>query len=120
MLPHLFILLVLVAGPASGQTLPRTADGKPDLQGIWRPVIRASYDLEDHVARHDMPAGVSVVDGGKIPYQPWASEQQLRNFESRSFEDPLRNCFLPGVPRIMAMESPFHIFQTTNHIAITF
>ena len=67
MLRHLSVLLALIAVSASGQTLPRTADGKPDLQGIWRPVNRASYNLEDHVARHDMPAGMSVVDGGKIP-----------------------------------------------------
>jgi len=120
-LPYLLILLALIAGSTSGQTLPQTADGKPDLQGIWQSVNRASYDLEDHVAQYDMLAGVSVIDGGgEIPYQLWAVEQQLRNFENRSSEDPLRNCFLPGVPRIMAMESPFQIFQTTNHIAITF
>ena len=121
MLPYLLILLALIAGSTSGQTLPQTADGKPDLQGIWQSVNRASYELEDHVAQYDMLAGVSVIDGGgEIPYQLWAVEQQLRNFENRSSEDPLRNCFLPGVPRIMAMESPFQIFQTTNHMAITF
>jgi hypothetical protein len=27
---------------------------------------------------------------------------------------------MPGVPRIMYMEFPFHIFQTRDHIAITF
>lgn len=120
MSPYLFIFLVLVTGTVSGQNLPRDADGKPDLQGIWRPVNRASFDLEDHVARHDMPAGISVVDGETIPYQPWAAEQKIQNFENRASMDPLNNCYLPGVPRIMAMESPFQIFQTTNHIAITF
>jgi len=119
-LSYLLILLALVAGSASAQTLPRTADGRPDLQGIWRPANRASYDLEDHSARHDMPAGRSIVDGATIPYQPWAAEQRRANFENRATADPLANCFLPGVPRIMTMEFPFHIFQTPEHIAITF
>ena len=116
----LVFMLVLVSASASAQTLPRTADGKPDLQGIWQAATRASYDLEDHSARHDMPAGRSVVEGGVIPYQPWALEQRQVNFENRATEDPLGNCFLPGVPRIMTMEFPFHIFQTAEHIAITF
>ncbi len=120
MSPHFFIFLILVSGSLSAQILPRMTDGKPDLQGIWKPVNRASFNLEDHVARHDMPPGVSVIDGGTIPYQPWADEQRKRNFVNRSSEDPLNNCFLPGVPRIMAMEHPFQIFQTSNHIAITF
>ena len=120
MLPRLLILLAVVAGSAAAQPQPRTADGKPDLQGIWRVSNRASYDLEDHVARRDMPAGRSIIDGGTIPYQPWAAEQKHANFENRATADPLRNCFLPGVPRIMTMEFPFHIFQTDEHVAITF
>jgi hypothetical protein len=114
------LVLTLVAGAASAQTLPRTAEGKPDLQGIWQVRNRASYDLQDHVARHGMPAGWGVVEGGEIPYQPWAAEQQVANFANRATADPLSQCYLPGVPRIMYMEFPFHIFQTREHVAITF
>ena len=53
--------------------IPRTADGKPNLQGSGRCGIRAAFGLEDHVARHGMPAG-SVVEGRTIPYQPGGGE----------------------------------------------
>jgi hypothetical protein len=99
--------------------IPRTADGKPDLQGIWQVRNRASYDLEDHVARHGMPAGTGVVQGGPIPYQEWAAAKRIENAANRR-QDPLANCYLPGVPRIMYMEFPFQIFQTPDHIAMTF
>jgi hypothetical protein len=104
----------------SAQPVPRTADGKPNMQGIWQVHNRASYDLQQHVARHLMPAGEGVVEGGEIPYQPWALEQKRMNFANRATADPLAQCFLPGVPRIMYMEFPFHIFQTPDHVAITF
>jgi hypothetical protein len=120
MLVRCLIILTLVAGGASAQTVPRTASGKPDLQGIWQVQNRASYDLLDHVARHEMPPGWGVVEGGEIPYQPWAAEQKRTNFANRATADPLANCYLPGVPRIMYMEFPFHIFQTDEHVAITF
>src|SRR5262245_59770084 len=92
--------------------LPRTPSGKPDFQGIWQADSRAAYDLEDHAARQGMPAGRGVVEGGKIPYQPWAAAKRLENFEHPQTADPLSKCFLPGVPRMMYMEFPFQIFQT--------
>jgi hypothetical protein len=110
----------IVASGAVAQTLPRTADGKPDLQGIWQVRNRAAYGLEHHDARYLMPAGPSVVDGGEIPYLPAARTQQRQNFENRAAADPLNECYLPGVPRIMYMEHPFQIFQTSDHVAITF
>jgi hypothetical protein len=105
MLFRSMIVLTLAAGAASAQTLPRTADGKPDLQGIWQAESLASDDLEALEP---------------IPYQPWALEQKRANFASRATADPLVRCYLPGVPRIMYMESPFQIFQTGEHVAITF
>ena len=114
------IALAFFVGSASAQTLPRTADGRPDLQGIWQVANRASDNLEDHVARFRIPAGLSLVDGGTIPYQPWAAEQRQTNYENRATADPVNNCFLPGTPRIMYMDWPFHIFQTDEHVAITF
>jgi hypothetical protein len=106
--------------PAATTSIPRTPDGKPDLHGIWQVRNRAAADLEDHVARHGLPPGRGVVQGGPIPYQPWAAARKIENAKNRLTADPLANCYMPGVPRIMYMEFPFQIFQTPDHIAITF
>jgi hypothetical protein len=105
---------------SSSTAIPRTADGKPDLSGIWQVRNSAAADLEDHVARFEMPAGKGVVQGGPIPYQDWAAKKKIENARNRQTLDPLENCYLPGVPRIMYMEFPFQIFQTPDHIAMTF
>jgi hypothetical protein len=117
--PSTAIMRAQQAGSAAA-ALPRTPDGKPNLQGIWQVRNRASYNLEDHFARNGMPAGRSVITGGTIPYQPWALEKRNENYLNRRTTDPLSNCYLPGVPRIMYMEFPFHIFQTRDHVAMTF
>ena len=101
--------------------LPRMADGKPNLQGIWQASSTAAADLEDHAARNNMVAGRSVVAGGaEIPYQPWAAAQKAQNFQNRLKADPLAKCYMPGVPRIMALDFPFQVFQTQQAIAMTF
>ena len=114
------VVPVGVLGQAARSPIPRTPDGKPNLQGIWQVSSRASYDLQDHAAKHGMPAGKGVVEGREIPYQPWAATKKAENFANRAQADPLSNCFLPGVPRIMYMEWPFQIFQSRDHVAITF
>jgi len=112
--------LAFAQAASAPSAVPRMPDGHPNLQGIWQVRNRASYDLQDHVARHRMPAGRSVVDGGEIPYQPWAAKKKLENYANRATADPLASCYLPGVPRIMYMEWPFQIFQGRNQIAMTF
>jgi len=118
------VLTLACAAPAVAQesaaSIPRLPNGRPDLQGIWQVRNRAAYDLEDHVARDGMPAGRSVVEGGAIPYQPWALARKQERFANRATADPLAQCFMPGVPRIMYMEFPFQIFQTPDHVAMLF
>jgi hypothetical protein len=80
----------------------------------------ASYDLQDHAARYGMRPGRGVVEGDEIPYQPWAAARKLENLTNRQARDPLAKCYIPGVPRIMYMEFPFQIFQTREHLAMTF
>lgn len=111
---------VAAQAPAAARQIPRTADGKPNLQGIWQVRNRAAYNLEDHHARYLMPPGRGVVDGGTIPYQEWALKKRDENYANRYKADPLAACHMPGVPRIMYMEHPFQIFQTPNHVAMTF
>ena len=103
---------------APAQRLPRTANGKPNLEGIWQASSTAAADLQDHVAGFNMPAGRSVVNGGVIPYQPWAAAKKAENFRNRQKADPLNQCFIPGVPRIMYLDFPFQIFQTPQAVAI--
>ena len=100
--------------------IPRTPDGRPDFNGVWQAFTTASWNILDHNAQKGVPAGQGIVAGNEIPYQPWAAEQQRENYEHRADLDPLHNCYLPGVPRIMYMPYPYRINQTPELIAITF
>jgi hypothetical protein len=125
-LAPLLIAAALVSSPAvpaAGQvsgSLPRTADGKPDLSGVWQAVTTANWDLQAHAAEKDVPAGLGVVEGDEIPYQPWAAAKKQENFKNRATADPEAKCYLPGVPRITYMPYPFQILQTPNHIAVVY
>ena len=108
-----------IAAQAS-RTIPRTTDGRPNLDGIWQVRNRASSDLRDHMSRYMMPASLGVVEGGEIPYQPWAAAKKAENFANRATADPLSKCYMAGVPRMMYLEWPFQILQTRDHIAMAF
>lgn len=124
----------LVAGqvPAAtgrGYTPPRTPDGRPDLQGVWKVWNLAKYDIEDHSAKPGVPAGKGfVVDppDGKIPYQPWALERRKQNHENTKTTDPVKNadplakCYIPGIPRMTYLGWPFQIIQTSQYVAFNY
>ena len=99
---------------------PRTPEGQPDLNGIWQTLNSASWDIRPHNASDGIPAGLGVVVGDEIPYQEWAAEQQQDNYANRLRDDPVRKCYLPGVPRITYMPFPFRILQTPDHVVITY
>jgi hypothetical protein len=138
--PPVVAVLWLVGLPAAGQSpanpIPRTRDGRPDLNGIWQALNTANYDLQAHTARPAMalrpgsvtavpaapvlalgavgavPAGVGVVEDDEIPYQPWAAAKKKENQDNWLARDPEIRCYLPGVPRATYMPHPFQIFQS--------
>jgi hypothetical protein len=131
--PSFLILATLVSLHASAASLaggapqrpgtaaiPRAPDGKPDLSGIWQVMNTAAWDIQDHSAQKGVPAGHGVVEGGDIPYQPWALAKRKENYEQRATLDPESKCYLPGVPRIMYMPFPFQIIQKPNELTILF
>ena len=130
----LFILLgifsITQAAAQSGE-IPRTPSGKPDLSGIWQAMTSAHYDVEPHAASEGphpslmgalsaTPAGLGIVEGGRIPY----NEQSLRvrdaNKASALENDPLTKCYMPGVPRANYMPFPFQIVQSEGVILMAY
>src|SRR5439155_17733990 len=89
--------LTFAAISAGGQTrtsrAPRTADGKPNFNGIWQALNEAHWDLEAHAAApspvvelgaaHAAAGGLSIIDGGTIPYTPAALKKKQDNYANR-------------------------------------
>jgi hypothetical protein len=116
----LAILVALTPASAHGQALPRTPDGRPNLNGIWEVLNTAVSNLEDHAAQLGIPAGRSVVEGGPIPYLPSALAKRQENFKNRLTEDSEAKCYMVGVPRITYMPYPFQIVQTPTHFTFLY
>jgi hypothetical protein len=142
------IVLVVAATPLFAQTTayraPRSADGKPDLSGIWQALNEANYDIELHMARPALalrqgpygpvpaapvlalgavgavPPGLGVVEGGELPYRPEALARRKENQQNWLTSDPEIKCYLPGVPRATYMPYPFQIFQNPSAIFIAY
>jgi hypothetical protein len=109
---------------------PRTADNRPNLNGIWQSMNEANWDIQPHAANFGrvvalgaadaVPPGLGIVDGGEIPYLPSALAQKRQNFEKRLSLDPEIKCYLPGVPRAMYQNRPFQVIQSSSVIMMVF
>jgi len=109
------LLPALASGQASTYKAPRTPDGQPDLQGIWKAMNTAAWNIQDHSAEPGIPAGQGVVEGNELPYVPAALKQRMENRKNRAQDNEAR-CAMVGVPRITYMPYPFQIFQSKDQI----
>ena len=144
------VISLSVTQPAGQAVRPaRTADGHPNLSGIWQANNEAHWDLQAHAARagavvqqgsYDLPyvqvpaapslpfgaaggvpGSLGVVHGdGQIPYNSEAATLKQENEDNWLDRDPEIDCFLPGTPRAMYMPYPFQITQSTNKIYMNF
>jgi hypothetical protein len=123
--------LVMLPWAAEAQlSPPRTADGRPDFNGIWQTMNEANWGLEGRAAAegavleagatYAIPPSTGVVDGDFIPYRPEALAVRDENFADRLARDPEVKCYLPGVPRATYMPHPFQIIQGDEHIMIVY
>jgi hypothetical protein len=120
----------LAVAESSAGALPRTADGKPNLNGIWQAVNTANWNLQSHAAAPGpltslgaalfVPAGLGVVEGEEIPYLPSAVAKKKENAANWLKLDPEVKCYMPGVPRATYMPYPFQIVQAQNNILISY
>lgn len=95
---------------------PRTADGRPDLNGYWERAF-TSQDIEEHGDGLGVQAGPSLVidtPDRRIPYTPAALE--LKKTMAARFISPLASCFPPGVPRHAVAPASHQILQTPGYV----
>jgi len=122
------VAVALVSAQAPSYRAPRTADGKPNFNGIWQAINSANYDIEAHAAAPSpvlelgaagaIPGGLGIVEGGTLPYRPEALAKRNENRANRLKLDPEVKCYLPGVPRATYMPFPFQIIQSQKHIML--
>jgi hypothetical protein len=124
-------LAAAATGPSLAQTtapkprpVPRTADGKPDLSGIWIAGGIALLFGEEEAARiaaADKAAGRPAPPPREPPpYKPEADKKRQEYLARRGIDDPMARCLLTGVPRITVRPLPFEIVQLPNRVIILY
>jgi hypothetical protein len=128
-----FIMMALLQAPAK-KPVPRTANGKPDLTGVWQggSTVRGNWDDANGgtgvggsgrnpaapvaLSSNDRPAGREGA-----PYQPWAAKKVLEAFNRRGIDDPTALCLPAGLPRtVMLGLFPQQIIQTPTQVVILY
>ena len=126
----LLVILSSISVAADGDFVPRTADQKPDFNGIWQAIGSAHWNIEPHAADFSplvelgaigaIPAGLGIVEGGSIPYTSEARAKQQENRADWLALDPVVKCYMPGVPRATYLPFPFQIIQSPDHVVMAY
>jgi hypothetical protein len=97
--------------------IPRAADGKPDLSGVWQSGGVSINGEAGAPPLHPLPP----IDNHPIRREPLAYKpawEAKRAPLDAALDDPTLFCLLPGVPRISTMPMPLEIVQTPKQVVI--
>jgi hypothetical protein len=113
--------------------VPRAANGKPDLTGVWQgnSTQVGSWDAANGGtgvggSGRDPAAPVILSSndrpgGGGAPYQDWAARKVLDSFKKRGIDDPTAQCLPGGLPRsVLVGLFPQQFVQTPTQIVILY
>jgi hypothetical protein len=105
--------------PNLSAQVPRSADRRPDLSGIWAAPCTI-YGRDDCFVRSlffDLAKDLNAAD---VPMTPWASAIQKQREARNHVDDPYGYCMPPGTPRIDFAGAPFRIVQTPQVTAFLY
>ena len=100
----------------------RTADGKPDLSGIWMRSERTEEPGSQPAGRPPLAtfgnAGAGFKEG--LPFQPWAAELQKKRVADHWVDNPDALCLPQGPLQFHLDPQPRKIVQTPGQILIIY
>jgi hypothetical protein len=111
--------------PVGSKPVPRAADGKPDLSGIWiaagaMPLL-VGAEAAAALLKADLAAGRPAPPRREEPpYKPAAEARRQEYLARRGIDDPMALCLISGVPRITFRPLPFQIFQLPGQIVMLY
>jgi hypothetical protein len=124
------VVVALATGAVSAQqahtakAVPRTADGRPDLSGIW--VASSALPLLEGEGAARAARDADAAIGRKTParepppYKPEAEKIRQEYLARRGIDDPMARCLISGVPRISFRPLPFQIVQTPGQVILLY
>jgi hypothetical protein len=106
--------------------MPRTADGKPDMTGVWQGGSTRPGTWEE--ANAPTPVPTPARGGGNppparepAPYQDWAKAKVQESFDRRGIDDPVARCLMEGIPRSTTIGLfPMQIIQTPTQVIMLY
>jgi len=98
---------------------PKTADGRPDLAGVWAAEC-AIYDGNPCFTRSLFFDLARDLKPGDVEMTPWAAGVSRQREGREHVDDPYGFCMPPGVPRIDFGGGPFKILQTPGVTAFLY
>jgi hypothetical protein len=118
----------------SRSSVPRMADGHPDLTGVWQggSTTPGSWEAANGgtgvggtgtnpsaavtLSSNDRPAGREGA-----PYQDWAAKKVIESFNRRGIDDPTAQCLPGGLPRsVMLGLFPQQFVATPTQIVMLY
>jgi hypothetical protein len=132
----LAVLATVWSAPVLAQAgdVPRMANGKPDLTGVWQggSTLPGPWDEANAGlgvggtgrnpnapvvgSSNDRPAGREGA-----PYQDWAAQRVVEAFNRRGIDDPTGHCLPAGIPRsVMLGLFPQQFVQTPTQLVILY
>jgi hypothetical protein len=107
--------------PVMTAPAPRTADGRPDLSGVWQPVndpeIKGTN--QEPLPRYF----ISILFGTKREDEPLRAEARealIQRLRLNGKDDPISHCHPVGVPAINTVPLPFKIILTPRAVVILY
>jgi hypothetical protein len=101
---------------------PRTADGKPDLSGIWEVSPRREKPGSAPPGQPPLAvfADIGVNMTGGLPFQPWAAELSKKRVANQRFDNPDALCLPQGPLQYHLDPQPRQIYQMPGRTLIVY